>query len=197
MPGRVRLDLAQPRGVEPPQPRHAVGDPAPLELVEPGQLVLAERDDQLPARVVADPALLAVGAQLAHPLDAQPRLERAGHVVDPGVDDARVVAGLVRADAVLALEHDDPPPGVAPPELARHREPEDAAADDRDVRRGGHPARWTISPSTTVRRTGTSGSSSGGQSTGSAPRPVRSARSPAAIRPPSAASPTIRAASVV
>ena len=33
----------------------------------------------------------------------------------------------MRGDAVLALEHDDPPPGLAPRELARHREPDDAA----------------------------------------------------------------------
>ena len=47
--------------------------------------------------------------------------------------DAGVRAGLVHGDAVLALEHDDPGAGVAPLQLTRGRQADDAGTDDRDV----------------------------------------------------------------
>jgi hypothetical protein len=49
------------------------------------------------------------------------------------VRDARVRAGLVDADPVLALEHDDPGVRVAALELVRGRQADDAGADDREV----------------------------------------------------------------
>jgi hypothetical protein len=102
---RVRLDLTQAGAVEAPQARHAVRVPAPLELVEARQLGLVERDDHLAAALVRDLVALAVLVQLARALDAEPRLQRPGRVVDPGVHYAAVVAGLVTPDAVLLLEH--------------------------------------------------------------------------------------------
>ena len=51
----VRLDLAQLLWPEPPQAGHAVGQPAPLELVEPVELGLVERDDQLSAALERNP----------------------------------------------------------------------------------------------------------------------------------------------
>ena len=50
---------------------------------------------------------------LALALHAEPRLERAGRVVDAGVEHAAVVAGLVLADARLFVEHPQPQARVA------------------------------------------------------------------------------------
>ena len=135
--GGVRLDLAQPVRVEPAQAR---GRRSPrrgaASSSSPGSSDSSRRDDHLAAALVGDAARVAVLGQLAHALDAQARLQRAGHVVDAGVGDARVVAGLVVGEPVLALEHDDAAAGVAARQLARDGEAEDPAAHDGDVRLG-------------------------------------------------------------
>ena len=77
--------------------------------------------------------LVAEVVQPADALDAQLRLQRSGLVVDAGVRDAGVRAGLVDADAVLALEHHDPGVRVAPLELAGRGQADDAGADDGEV----------------------------------------------------------------
>src|SRR5262249_5998957 len=70
--------------------------------------------------------------ELRLPLDAEPRLQRAGLVVDPRMDDARVVAALVRGDLALLLQDDDP--AAAERQRARRREPDEAGPHDGDVR---------------------------------------------------------------
>ena len=60
-------------------------------------------------------------------------LQRARRVVDPGVDDARVVAGLVGRRPRLLLEHADALGGAAAAQLAGDGEADDATADDGDV----------------------------------------------------------------
>ena len=52
----VRLDLAQLRRRQPPQPGHLVLAPAPLELVQAPQLAVVARDDQLAAALVGIPS---------------------------------------------------------------------------------------------------------------------------------------------
>jgi hypothetical protein len=136
----VRLHLGQPRGVQAPQPGHAVGAPSTLELVERAELARPGRDDDLAAALVGDPALLAQVLHEPRALDAQARLERPGGVVDARVQDAAVVAGLVAADLGLALEHRHAPARVAQDQLARDGQPDDARADDDDVGVGrAHP----------------------------------------------------------
>src|SRR3989454_3847576 len=54
-------------------------------------------------------------------------------VVDARVDDARVVAGLVRGETRLLLEDHEARPGEALAQRPRRGEADDAAADDRDV----------------------------------------------------------------
>ena len=76
-----------------------------LELVESGQLLLRCGDDQLPVPARLDPPLLAEGVQLPGALDAEPRLQGAGFVVDPGVDNPARLAGLAARDLGLTLEH--------------------------------------------------------------------------------------------
>ena len=95
---RVRLERFDAVRVDPAQTRYPVGLPAPLQLIEPAQLGGVGRDDHLPARLVGDSVLLAVLVQLARALDAQPRLQRAGRVVDARVNHPRVVTRLMGAD---------------------------------------------------------------------------------------------------
>ena len=129
----VRLDLGDLAGRQAPQPRHLVLAPSPLELVEPAQLALVARDDQLPAALVLDPLGLAELVHLAGALDAQASLERAGHVVDARVDDAAVGARLAAGDGRPVLEHDRVEPGAAAGQLAGDGQPEDPAPDDGQV----------------------------------------------------------------
>ncbi len=119
--------------VEPPQPRDVVRAGAALELVQPRELGVVDGHDELAAALVAHAVLVAELVQLAGAGDAQLGLQRAGRVVDAGVDDAGVVAGLVGGDAVLALE--DHHGGVRPAvqQLAGGGEAEDAGPDDGDV----------------------------------------------------------------
>ena len=77
--------------------------------------------------------LVAEVVEPADALDAQLRLQRAGLVVDARMGHAGVRAGLVHADALLALEHDDSRVRVALLELTRRGQADDAGADDREV----------------------------------------------------------------
>ena len=74
---RVRLDRAQPVAVQAPHAGHAVGVRAALELVERGQLVGAQRDDELADPAHVDRVGLAVGVHPRRAVDAQARLQRA------------------------------------------------------------------------------------------------------------------------
>ena len=80
--GGMRLDLADPGGIDASQAGHAVGRRPALELVEAPELVLGGGDDQLPGPTGVDPVLVAVVVELAGAGDAQPRLQRPGLVVD-------------------------------------------------------------------------------------------------------------------
>ena len=110
-PARVRLDRAQPGCVDEPHPRHAVGRGALVDALEARQLLLVRRDEDLAARLVGDPPLGAVGLEQRHAAPAQPRLQRAGLVVQARVHDAAVAPRLVRGDLALLLEDDDDAPG--------------------------------------------------------------------------------------
>src|SRR5439155_4354353 len=136
-PARVGLETLDLRCVDVAQARHAVGPSPPPELLEPGQLRGVGGDDQLAAAIDGDAALLAVVIQLARALDAEPRLQRARRVVDAGMDDARVVSGLVRADLALALQYAHRGAWVATDQLARDRQANDPATDDREIAAGG------------------------------------------------------------
>src|ERR671935_2277875 len=91
-----------------------VGAAPPLELVEAFELGGVERDDELAAALDRDVVALAERVELRRAVDAQPRLERPRRVVDAGVDDAAVVAGLVRAELGLAVDHGEAEARVAP-----------------------------------------------------------------------------------
>jgi hypothetical protein len=129
----VRFDVRDLGGGDALEAGDAVGGAAALELVELRPLGLRDRDDQLAVAARGQAALDAVVVQLARALGAEAGLERAGRVVDAGVQDAGVVPGLVEALDGLALEHRDGAVGAACQQLARDREADDAGADHDDV----------------------------------------------------------------
>ncbi len=116
-------------------------------------------DDELAAGLERDAVLGAEGDRGRRAAPAEVRLEAAGLVVDPGVDDAAVAAGLVAGGARLLFEHEHRRPRPAPREFERGGEPQDASADDADVvghapRGGFRPARavWAVARPTRRRR---------------------------------------------
>jgi hypothetical protein len=135
-PDRVRLDLGNRTPVGALEPGDAVGSRTPLELVKARQLLLGRRDDQLAGGPGLDPALLAVGVELRRSRHAEACLERAGLVVDAGVDDAARVPGLVRADAGCAFQHHDSGVRASRRQLASDGKAHDPSADDGDIAGG-------------------------------------------------------------
>src|SRR5262249_14794698 len=90
-------------------------------------------DDDLAAADDLDPVLLAEVDHQVLAFDAELRLEGARLVVDAGVDDAAVVAGLVRAELRLLLEDDQPRAPGARGQRSRSGEADDASAHDGEV----------------------------------------------------------------
>ena len=132
-PVGVWLDLGDLLAGQPPQAWDFVGPAAPLQLVEAFDFALVNRQHELARTLVGNLPLLAVRVQRACALDAEPRLERAGLVVDAGVDDSARAAGLVVPDPLLGLQHAEARPRTPGQELPRHRHAEDAPPDDGQV----------------------------------------------------------------
>src|SRR5690606_3272100 len=112
----------------------AVRHAALVDLLERGKLGLIDRDDHLAADLEGD--LLSL-AELLHrelSLAAIHRLERTGLVIDPRMEDARVVARLMGADFALLLENDHARLRQTFEEAKRGGKADDSAPDDRDVR---------------------------------------------------------------
>ena len=122
-----------PLRVDPAQPRHAVLARGPLERVEATELVGVDRDDELAALVVGKVALGAVLLQQLPPARAELGLQAAGAVVEAGVDDAGVVAGLVGGEPILLLEDHHAHSWSAQGDLASDGQADDAASDDADA----------------------------------------------------------------
>src|SRR5678816_2380904 len=80
-----------------------------------------------------DRILLAERHHLADAGHCEPRLHRAGLVVEPAVEHSAIVSGLVAADGVFLLEHGDARIGKLLPEAVGRRQSDDATADDNDV----------------------------------------------------------------
>lgn len=68
--------------------------------------------------------------------DGQARFQRAGLVVEAGVEDAAVMAALMGADVVFLFQHGDARVGKAPREFAGRGKADDAAADDDEALAG-------------------------------------------------------------
>ena len=114
-------------GAEQPQVVHAVGGGALLNGAQFIDLRGAGGHDQLAAALVRHAAFGAVGVQLLLALHAQPRLERAGRVVDAGVNHLAVARAGAGAKGVGGLQQHDLAAGQR--QRACHRQPNHACAD--------------------------------------------------------------------
>jgi len=104
-----------------------VGRAAPGQLVQPGPLVEAGGHHQLPPNAVRNPVLDGEFHQRRPTPRRQLGLRRAGPVVQPAVQHARVAAALVMGRFVLLLQHHDAAVRVPLARGPGHRQAHDAA----------------------------------------------------------------------
>ncbi len=124
---QLRLERARLGGGERPQVGHPVRLGLPTDRVQLRELVLGGGHEQLAAAPVGDAALVAVAVERVLARDAEARLERAGRVVDAGVDDLGVARAGLGADRVGGLQDHYLPAGER--EGARHGQADDTGAD--------------------------------------------------------------------
>ncbi len=140
----VRLELADLLRREHLETGEPIGLPALVDRLQAWQLGLIGGHDDLAAALPRD----AVGvAELLHParaLHARARLERAGLVVDAGVDDAAVVPRLMGGEALFLLQHEQAKTRVGLAQGQRGGEADDAAAHDGEIGVLGHVRENTI-----------------------------------------------------
>jgi hypothetical protein len=138
MAGKCRLQRGELDGVDPAQIVHAVGARALGDRLQRRRLRRSAGDHQLAAARVAYPVLRAPGVQALAALHAQAGLERAGRVVQPGVDHLAVARADAGAEGGLALDHHHLASGAG--EAVGAGEADHASADhygiDRFHRRG-------------------------------------------------------------
>ena len=142
--GLERVDL---RGGQPRELLDPVDEALLIDRLDPRHVGLVGRDQQLAAAIVGDAVRVEERVQHAPPGDAQPRLERAGRVVEPGVDDLGVARRHALADRPCLLEHRDRQ--AALDQGVATREPHGTGADhDRvELERGAHgPATYPMWP---------------------------------------------------
>ena len=137
--GRVRLDLAQALGTDHLEAGRRIGGAAPMQLLQARQLVGSGGDHHLAADLVGDAVHLGERHHFARPLHRVARLQGPGLVVDAGVDDAAVVTGLMRGEAIFLLQQDGAGRRRGLGQRHGGRQPHDAAADDHHLRFHGHP----------------------------------------------------------
>ena len=104
------------------------------------QLAFVKGDHELAAALERDAVRLGERLQTRLALAAQPSLERARRVVQAGVEDPAVVAGLVGRELRLLLEDGEPQVRRALGQAERRGQADDPAADDDDVVPIGHAA---------------------------------------------------------
>ena len=132
-PCGVGFDLAQALRPHDLQPGYAVGlRPGPQRL-ETRQFLLVQGHDELAGLAERDGMGLGERFEFGLALAAQPRLERPGCVVQAGVEDAAVVAGLMGRQGRLTFDQGEPHVRPAPQQLVRGGQTHDAAADHEDV----------------------------------------------------------------
>ena len=127
------FELAKLVAIEQAQAGDAVGDAALVQLREARNFFGSGGHNQLAALFVRNAVLGAEALHRGASGDAVARLERAGAVVEAGVDDAGVVSGLMGGDAVFFLDDDEALAGEAAGVFERGSEPNDARADDEEV----------------------------------------------------------------
>lgn len=108
----VRLELAHPLGTYLLDPLHAVGPGSLRQLAKRPDLRVVHRDDELPVGLVGDRVVGSEALQQDPSLATEPGIERAGPIVDPGMDDPRVPSALVEGQLRLLLQEGQPEVGA-------------------------------------------------------------------------------------
>ena len=111
----VRLDLEDALTADVLEARHAVRQRPLAQGGESRQLAVIERHHELAAVVERDVVRLGEGFDIGLALAAESCLERAGRVVQAGVEDAAVVAGLVGRELSFLLDDGDAAGPDGPP----------------------------------------------------------------------------------
>jgi hypothetical protein len=122
-----RFERAHGLAVQPFEIVDAIGRGLRLHAAQGLVLRGPRGDHQLAQGAMLDAVLAAIGIQGLLAGHAQPRLERAARVVEPGVDHLAVARADAGADGVRRLEHDALAPAAR--ERARHRQADHAGAD--------------------------------------------------------------------
>ena len=136
----MRFDFAQSLRPDELEAGHAVGGRALVERGQRPELRVGEGNDELAGVLERDALLAAIRFEGRLALAAEPRLQGTRRVVEPGMDDAAVMARLVRRQLGFALEDDEPQARPVLQQPPRRREPHDSATDDDDID-GGAVAR--------------------------------------------------------
>jgi hypothetical protein len=134
--GDLRLERADLVPREQDQVDDAVRLGVRLQPPERRDLLLGGGDDELADASVGDAPLGTIAVQRKLPLHARAGLQRAGRIVDAGVDHFGVPRAGVDADGPLGLQQHHFAP--ASRERPRHTQPDHSRADDGDVRPLGH-----------------------------------------------------------
>ena len=99
----VWLNLAKLVALEDAQSRHAICDPALMQLLQTWNFFRAGSDHQLAALLERDSLLLTEAFHGRGPGHAIPRFQRAGFVVETGVDDSAVVPRLMSSNVIFFI----------------------------------------------------------------------------------------------
>ncbi len=129
----VWLDLAHLLRAEPAQASQPVLGAALLQVLQPRDLGVVHRHDELAADIVWNGVFAAELRHLRHAADGEPGLERAGLVIEATVQHAAVVRALVAAHACFFFEDSDARVRQPSRELDGGGHAHDAAADDEEV----------------------------------------------------------------
>ncbi len=149
-PARMRLIFRDLFGTQPTKTLKAVEVTAPLQIGQDGQLALGRRDDQLPTALIRDVLLFEEAIERLASFDARSRLQGAGTIVEPRMDDAAIASTLMKGEAGFGLQDDQRAPSRQ--EGLRCSEPDQATADDGHivkarVHRPYFLRRWRRAPS--------------------------------------------------
>ena len=129
----MRLNLAHFFRLQQPQSGKAVGLSALEQDFQARDFVFAGGHDDLPADFVGQVMLTAKFHHRRCSLDAEPRLQGSGLVVNTGVNDSAVVSALVTGNGFFLLDQEQFQLWQGAGGVHRGRETYDTSADDYDV----------------------------------------------------------------
>src|SRR5436309_2343845 len=104
-----------------------------MQFRQPGQFRGFGGHYHLATDLVRDAVLTAELRHLANSFHCQPRLKRAGLVIQTAVEDAAVVRALVQPDRRFLFQNGDGPPGMPANEFKRGCKTNQPAANDQQL----------------------------------------------------------------